>query len=208
MRPVSSNYMRGDRTSSNNEDASFMDSFSKGRGSFLSTLSSLIINFSLIFLTVGIAAAQATKADTSARASASVGISVTVARDTTSGRIDSLMGNRDTAAAGRDTVAAKKDTLEILNSNANYDTVPGFRVQLLTTQNLSEAIGMKARADSLLSNFNIYIVYDSPYYKVRVGDFRARYEANQAITFITDHGFPNAWSVPDNVFRNPPRKGN
>ncbi len=185
-----------------------MESFSENRGSFLSTFGSLLTYFSLISLMAGKAAAQTTKADSTARASASVGISVTVIRDTTSSRIDSLTGGKDTAGTLRDTVAAKKDTLEILNSNTNYDTVPGFRVQLLTTQSLSEAIGMKAKADSLLSNFNIYIVYDSPYYKVRVGDFRARYEANQAVTFITDHGFPNAWSVPDNVFRNPPRKGN
>ncbi len=208
MRPASSNHARADRTSVNNEDASFMESFSESRGSFLSTLGSLLVYFSLILLMAGIAAAQASKPDTTTGASASVGISITVVRDTTSGRIDSLAGIKDTAGTGRDTVAAKKDTLEILNSNSNYDTVPGFRVQLLTTQNLSEAIGMKAKADSLLSNINVYIVYDSPYYKVRVGDFRARYEANQAVTFVTDHGFPNAWSVPDNVFRNPPRKGN
>ena len=129
--------------------------------------------------------------------------SLTSAKDTANVAADSLANLSDTTGAKSDTVAAKKDTLQILTSTASYNTTPGFRVQILTTQNLTEAIAMKAKADSLLPNYNIYIVYDSPYYKVRVGDFRARYEANQAVSYIANHGFPNAWSVPDNVFRNP-----
>lgn len=161
---------------------------------------------------------QVSPVDTNSHpASSAVGITVKIVRDTTGLKNDSLSSANDTAdvatdslakfsdttGAKSDTLAAKKDTLQILTSTASYNTMPGFRVQILTTQNLTEAIAMKAKADSLLSNYNIYIVYDSPYYKVRVGDFRARYEANQAVNFIANHGFPNAWSVPDNVFRNP-----
>ncbi len=153
------------------------------------------------------AAGQTSAPDTLSRtARSTIGISATVARDTL--MADSLRLRADSSAVRNDTVAAKKDTLEILTSNPGYNTIPGYRVQLMSTQNLSEAIGAKAEADSLLQGYNIYIVYDSPYYKVRVGDFRARYEANQAVAAITDRGFPNAWAVPDNVFRNPPRKSN
>ncbi len=152
---------------------------------------------------------QTAATDTTVKPSASsAGISVTITRDSSADKNDTLGVAQDTTGNGEDTLSAKKDTLEILTSNASYDTVPGFRVQLMSTQNLSEAIGAKANADSLLSGYNVYIVYDSPYYKVRVGDFRARYEANQAVAYITGHGFPNAWAVPDNVFRNPPKKGN
>lgn len=179
--------------------------------------------FALIAVCVGQAFAQTPSADTARKAaSSSATITVNVVSDTTGSKGDSLSAAHDTtgltadslAAMGdttgtkKDTVAAKKDSLEILTSNASYNTVPGFRVQILTTQNLSDAIGVKAKADSLLPGYNIYIVYDSPYYKVRVGDFRARYEANQAVPFISSHGFPSAWLVPDNVFRNPARKTN
>ncbi len=183
----------------------------------------LSVVFALIAVCAGRTLAQTSSPDTAAHsASSSAGITVNVIRDTTGRKGDSLSAARDTtgltadslAAIGdttgtrKDTIAAKKDTLEILTSNASYNTIPGFRVQILTTQNLSEAIGVKAKADSLLPGYNIYIVYDSPYYKVRVGDFRARYEANQAVPFISSHGFPSAWLVPDNVFRNPARKAN
>ncbi len=181
------------------------------RISFLLTAILSFICFPLILFSASSAAGQTASGDTTSAkqsASASASIIVKIVSDSTTVRNDSLTGSQDTAREKKDTVAAKKDTLEIITSSGSYNTVPGFRIQLLTTQNLSEAIGMKAKADSLLANYNIYIVYDSPYYKVRVGDFRARYEANQAIGYIADHGFPNAWSVPDNVFRNPQRKTN
>lgn len=147
--------------------------------------------------------------------------------DTLAALNDSLRIGLDTAAAGRstivnasdtlaadtsalslDTLAAAIDTMNIITSEAGINTIPGFRVQLLSTQNILRAITAKTKADSLLKNYNVYIVYDSPYYKVRVGDFRARYEANRAVNYISDHGFPDAWSVPDNIYRRPAKKSN
>lgn len=193
------------------------------RGTFIPL--SIISPLFIVFLTFSSmpAICQISQTDTSSNpTSSAVGIVVKIVRDTTGLKRDSLSSANDTAnvatdslsilsdttGAKSDTVAAKKDTLQILTSAASYNTIPGFRVQILTTQNLTEAIAMKAKADSLLPSYNIYIVYDSPYYKVRVGDFRARYEANQAVNYIANHGFPNAWSVPDNVFRNPSQPSN
>lgn len=127
---------------------------------------------------------------------------------------DTLGNSTDTVAVikepvlrlPKDTLVARKDTLDIITSEASFNTMPGFRVQLMSTQDLSEAINTRTTADSLLSNYNVYIIYDSPYYKIRVGDFRAMYDANQAADYIAAHGFPDAWLVPDNVFRNPQRK--
>ena len=119
------------------------------------------------------------------------------------GALDTLM---DTIAAPPAGTPSRKDTLDIITSEEGSNTVPGFRVQLMSTQNLSEAMDARARADSLLSDYDVYIIYDAPYYKIRAGDFRARYDASQAAGYIASHGFPDAWSVPDNVFRNPQKK--
>ncbi len=134
------------------------------------------------------------------------GGAVTVVKDTLSPGVDTLHARMDTAAAVKDTVAAKKDTLDIIVGSENYNTTPGFRVQIGSTQDLSEAINERANADTVLTDYNIYIVYDSPNYKVRAGDFRSRYDATQAANYIAAHGFPGAWLVPDSVFRNPPPK--
>ncbi len=135
-----------------------------------------------------------------------IGADTIVVRDSLLNAADSLAF--DSLAPKPDTLAVARDTLDIITSEAGFNTLPGFRVQLLSTQNLLEAITTKAKADSLLKDYNVYIVYDSPYYKVRVGDFHARYQANNAVNFIADHGFPDAWPVPDNVYRRPPKRAN
>lgn len=119
--------------------------------------------------------------------------------------VDTLLGKADTSH-GTQNIAAKKDTLDIIVTSESLDTTPGFRVQLGSTQNLSEAMMERTKAETLLVDYNVYIIYDSPNYKVRAGDFRARYDASQAANFISGHGFPSAWVVPDNVFKNPQRK--
>jgi hypothetical protein len=137
-----------------------------------------------------------------------------ISKNTLVAHHDTLGNSTDTIAVikepvlslPKDTLAPRKDTLDIITSEASFNTMPGFRVQLMSTQDLLEAINTRATADSLLSNYDVYIIYDSPYYKIRVGDFRAMYDANQATDYIAAHGFPDAWLVPDNVFRNPKRK--
>jgi len=131
----------------------------------------------------------------------------TTAHDSTVVKPDTAGVRNDTATSIRkDTAAAHKDSLGIITSEANLNTVPGFRVQILATQDLQEALDTKEEAESELDNLNVYLVYDPPYYKVRIGDYRIRYEANQAATYVGAHGFPNAWTVPDNVFKNPQPK--
>jgi hypothetical protein len=124
------------------------------------------------------------------------------AKDTLSVKPDSSIIQLDTSAT------VKRDTLNIITTEEAFNTISGFRVQLMSTQNISEAMAERAKADSMLTAYNVYIIYDAPYYKVRAGDFRTRYEASQAAGYIASHGFPDAWLVPDNVFRNPQRKSN
>ncbi len=119
---------------------------------------------------------------------------------------DTVLNHRDTTAIKEDTLSMRKDTLDIITNEANFNTIPGFRVQLTSTPILDDAIDARNEADTLLTSYSVYIIYDSPYYKVRAGDFRTKYEASQAANYIASHGFPDAWSVPDNVFRNPPKK--
>ena len=158
-----------------------------------------MILFLAILISSSVAAGQTTDALTSSL------------KDTVSAR-DSLTASRDSltglhgAAILKDTVSTRKDTLDIIVSTEGLNTIPGFRVQIGSTQNLSEAMDRRAKAENLLADYNIYLIYDSPYYKVRAGDFKGRYDASQAANFISGHGFPGAWVVPDNVFKNPIRK--
>ncbi|HUI29468.1 MAG TPA: SPOR domain-containing protein [Candidatus Acidoferrales bacterium] len=123
--------------------------------------------------------------------------------DTLSRIEDTVSVKGDSLNNHSDSTAVTKDTLDIIIGTESSNTIPGFRVQIGSTLDLSEAIGDRTRAETLLADYNVYIIYDSPYYKIRAGDFRARYDASQAANYITGHGFPGAWVVPDNVFKNP-----
>ena len=91
-------------------------------------------------------------------------------------------------------------------STAMPETIPGFRVQVLFTQEIDEANRTRDSLSSLLPDDWIYIVYDVPYYKVRVGNFADRPSANQILKKLTGLGYTDAWIVPDNVIKNPPAR--
>lgn len=79
------------------------------------------------------------------------------------------------------------------------EIVQGFRIQLYSSSNYDEAQGMKNVTQELAVPDSVYIVFDPPVYKLRVGDFVSRYEANQRLLYYISHGYRDAWVVPDRV---------
>lgn len=54
----------------------------------------------------------------------------------------------------------------------------GFRVQIYSGSNRSEAYAMQTRFRNQYSDMDTYISYSEPNYRVKVGDFKSRSEAN------------------------------
>jgi hypothetical protein len=81
------------------------------------------------------------------------------------------------------------------------ETILGFRIQISSTANIDDAGSVKAAAQSLFTTDTVYVVYDPPVYKVRVGDFTTRLDANQRLSSMQEGGYPDAWIVPDKVVR-------
>ena len=79
------------------------------------------------------------------------------------------------------------------------DILQGFRIQIFSSSNIDDANNMRILALEKFQADSVYIVYDPPVYKVRVGDFVNRYEANQHLPEFIDKGYPDAWVVPDRV---------
>ena len=93
-----------------------------------------------------------------------------------------------------------------LVTTAVPETVQGFRVQVVLTQDIDQAVRIRDSVESLLPDEWSYIVYDSPYYKVRVGNCEDRASANPLVKKLGSLGFKEAWIVPDNVLKNLPPK--
>lgn len=91
-------------------------------------------------------------------------------------------------------------------TTAQPETIPGFRIQVILTQEIEEAMSVR---DSLTNEYPdqlVYVVYDSPYYKIRIGNYPDRTSANSLVKQLNRLGFKDAWIVPDNVLKNPPAK--
>lgn len=79
------------------------------------------------------------------------------------------------------------------------EVTQGFRVQIFASSSIDEANAAKAIAEGKYRRDSIYVVYDPPVYKVRIGDYATRFEANQQLTRLVNSGYPDAWVVADRV---------
>lgn len=92
----------------------------------------------------------------------------------------------------------QKDT-SALNLEDSLTVRNGYRVQLISTQDLYQAETIAKRAEAFF-NLPVYVVFESPYYKVRVGDFLSDLDALGVERKARQNGYPNAWIVPSEVY--------
>ncbi|MFN3555022.1 MAG: SPOR domain-containing protein [Bacteroidales bacterium] len=79
--------------------------------------------------------------------------------------------------------------------------VSGFRVQIYTDSGNRSKLRtdrVKAEFDARFPRVRSYITYDEPYYRLRVGDFRTRLDAQRFLNEISSI-YPAAHIVPDRI---------
>ena len=86
---------------------------------------------------------------------------------------------------------SKKKEVKILN-------VQGFRVQLISTQDVSQAETVELKAIELFET-DVYLVFEYPNYKVRVGNFMEIRDSRKTEQKARRNGFPRAWTVPSEI---------
>jgi hypothetical protein len=85
--------------------------------------------------------------------------------------------------------------------NENMQGTEGYRIQIF----FDSGTNSKTRAQSVFESFKsknpetkAYLTFKSPNYKVRVGDFRTKLDAQRFLnTIIGD--YPNAWIIEDMI---------
>src|SRR4051812_45384602 len=53
-------------------------------------------------------------------------------------------------------------------------TMSGYRIQIINTTDRNSAIDAKTRAYQLYPELKAYLLFQSPYYRIKVGNFKAR----------------------------------
>ncbi len=74
----------------------------------------------------------------------------------------------------------------------------GFRIQIVSTTNQDVIRKARIEFSELDTDLKIYQVYDRPYYKLRVGDFLTKFEAEQKV-YVLMKKFPAAFVVSDKI---------
>jgi len=85
--------------------------------------------------------------------------------------------------------------------NKKNPHIAGWRINIFfEAGNNSKKMAMEAKAKFVQSYTNVpcYVVFQEPYYKVRVGDYRTEMEAEKFLKKIVDE-YPNSFVVEDEI---------
>jgi hypothetical protein len=85
--------------------------------------------------------------------------------------------------------------------NQNRNGIDGFRIQIFFDSGNNSKTRARSIYDSFLSKYpdvGAYLTFKSPNYKVRVGDFRTRLDAQRFLNEILPE-YPNAWIIEDQI---------
>ena len=75
----------------------------------------------------------------------------------------------------------------------------GFRIQCFASSQI-ERIRAEQKSLETKLNYPVYIIFASPYYKLHVGDFTTREEADNALAKIKELGYSDAWVVRSKIW--------
>ncbi|HEY9116105.1 MAG TPA: SPOR domain-containing protein [Bacteroidales bacterium] len=95
------------------------------------------------------------------------------------------------------------DSLVALNTAYNKANpyISGYRIQIFMASGndaLNNARTVKENFESEFEDVTAYITFREPYYRVRVGDYRSRLEANQLLKSIRK-SYKDAWIIQDKI---------
>jgi SPOR domain len=95
---------------------------------------------------------------------------------------------------------SKLDTLINRNiaENKSANAIQGYRIQIFFGSERKSAHDAKDKVLQLFPNADVYLIYQQPYFKVRVGDYRTKLEAHHMFNELLPH-FDKIFIVPDKI---------
>jgi hypothetical protein len=78
-------------------------------------------------------------------------------------------------------------------------TTDGFRVQVIAADNIEEANQTRTEIYSKTTNKEVYVNFEPPFYKVKVGDFLSRKDAEDLKFMLNQLGYGEARVVSETV---------
>ncbi len=80
---------------------------------------------------------------------------------------------------------------------------PGFRIQVISTTDRTKAIAAKTKIYQVYPELKPYFLYQSPYYRLKVGNFKTRTEAEEYLPTLSREFPGTAFIVKDTIEKDP-----
>lgn len=104
---------------------------------------------------------------------------------------------------GKFTLTSSINTDNIISKhiklNQKAKGFPGYRIQVFFasgTDAKNQANKLKTELRDSFSDYNVYVLYEEPFFKVKIGDFRNKIEAYKLFKQIQEY-YPSAFIVED-----------
>ncbi len=106
-----------------------------------------------------------------------------------------------------DMLVKKQTEINEVTTREARRNVPGFRIQVINTTDRNAAIQAKTTVYRLFPELKAYLLYQSPYFRLRVGNFEDRKAAESYQRQLSREFKQNVYIVNDVVEVNPDRSG-
>ena len=104
--------------------------------------------------------------------------------------------DQNSGREARPTIIDSLQTVHPDSEQVKIVFVKGYRVQIGSFTNIEDANEIKRAAMLNFEDVNVYSIFEPPRYKIRVGDFERRRNAETFQDKAISLGFENAWIVP------------
>lgn len=91
------------------------------------------------------------------------------------------------------------DTHNLNKEKTISGTTSGYRVQVLSTDDLDEANQMRSKIYFGTDQKDVYVIFDPPFYKVQIGDFTNSADAENLSFKLKQLGYSEARSVNETI---------
>lgn len=98
-----------------------------------------------------------------------------------------------------DSLIAKSIELNQEAANGTLISTDGFRVQIFSGADRNEAYAEQARFKGMYPLIRTYISYVQPNYKIRVGDFRTRIEAEKLVNQLRQQQYKSLFIFSEQI---------
>jgi hypothetical protein len=104
-----------------------------------------------------------------------------------------------------DLLVKKQAQINETSTRESRKTAKGYRLLVINTNKRDEAIAAKTRIYTYFPELKAYLIYQSPYFKVKVGNFKDRKEADDFRKELTRH-FPKGVFIINDIIEVKPDK--